>query len=119
MFYAHQDIHRQTIVPISQDLKTFLKKPIERPTPSAAGSALARESDGVTRLENGFCVVLNQERYDSDGDAAFMRGSKSYRHRTGTEHDVCALKRVFEDKFGCTFQVFNDLSSSQIIEIFR
>ena len=105
-------------MPISKDLKTFLKKPIERPTPSA-GSAMARESDGVTRLENGFCVVLNQEKYDSDGDAAFMRCTKSYRPRTGTEHDVCALKRVFMDKFGCTFKVFNDLSSSQIIEKFR
>jgi len=99
------------------DLRTFLKKPIERPSSTAC--ATARESDGVTRLENGYCVVLNQEKYDSESDVAFAYCAKSYRPRTGTQHDVCALKRVFKDKFGCEFEVYNDLSSSQIIDTFR
>ena len=103
--------------PFSKDLKTFLKKPIERP--SSTASATTRESDGVTRLENGYCVVLNQDKYDSESDVAFMHCAKSYRPRTGTEHDVCALKRVFGDKFGCKFEVYNDLSASQIIDTFR
>ena len=101
----------------SKDLRTFLKKPIERPSSTAC--ATTRESDGVTRLENGYCVVLNQEKYDSESDVASAYCAKSYRPRTGTQHDVCALKRVFEDKFGCEFEVYNDLSSSQIIDTFR
>ena len=87
--------------------------------PSSTASATTRESDGVTRLENGYCVVLNQEMYDSESDVAFMHCAKSYRPRTGTEHDVGALKRVFRDKFGCKFEVYKDLSASQIIDTFR
>ena len=102
---------------LKKDLKTFLKKPIERP--SSTASATTREGDGITRLENGYCVVLNQEKYDSESDVAFMHGAKSYRPRTGTEHDVCALKRVFRNKFGCKFVVYNDLSADQIIDTFR